>query len=49
MPDEYTIETQEHDKVDTQEADELMLHEVVYLNEEKVMPNKYESSTREEM
>lgn len=34
-------EAQKNDKDDTQDADELMMHGVVYLNEEKVMPNKY--------
>lgn len=29
---------------DTQEADELMMHEVVYLNERKVKPNIFESN-----
>lgn len=32
----------------TEEADELMLHEVVYLNEEKVIPSKYEENTRDD-
>ena len=41
-------EAQEHDKDSTQDADELMLNEVVYLNEEKVMLNKYELNTGED-
>lgn len=35
-------ETQENDNMSTQEADELMMHEIVYLNEEKIVPNNYE-------
>ncbi|XP_022562478.1 uncharacterized protein LOC111208054 [Brassica napus] len=42
-------ETQEQDKADTQEADELMMHEEVYLNEGKVMPSKYESNGEDNM
>ena len=42
-------ETQEQDKADTQEADELMMHEEVYLNEGKVMPRKYESNGEDNM
>lgn len=30
---------------DTKEADELMMHEVVYLNEQKVNPNAFEADT----
>ena len=30
-------ETQEQERDDTQDADELMMHEVIYLNEKKVM------------
>lgn len=30
---------------DTQNADELMLHEVVYLNEDGILPSKYEANT----
>lgn len=41
-------EAQEVEKDDTQEADELMLHEVVYLNEEKVLPSKYEVGNDED-
>lgn len=36
-------EAQENDKEDTQDADELFMHELVYLNEEKIVPNKYET------
>ena len=37
-------ETQENDNSEsTHEAEELMMHEVVYLNEEKVTPSKFES------
>lgn len=42
-------EAHEHDKDDTQEADELMLHEVVYLNKEKVMPSSYDLNSGEDM
>lgn len=35
-------ETQENDNTSTQEADELLMHEIVYLNEEKIVPNNYE-------
>ena len=41
-------EAQENDKKSTIEADELMIHEVVYLNEEKVIPSKYETNTGED-
>ena len=41
-------EAQENDKKSTIEADELMIHEVVYLNEEKVIPSKYETNTEED-
>lgn len=37
-------ETQENQTDDTHGADELLLHEVVYLNEEKVVPSKYEEN-----
>lgn len=30
------------------DADELMMHEVVYLNKENVIPSKYEANTGEE-
>ena len=36
-------ETQENENESTREAEELMMHEVVYLNEEKVMPSRFES------
>lgn len=42
-------ETHEQEKDDTQDADELMMHEVVYLNEGKVMPSKYESNREDNM
>ncbi|KAG7594649.1 Zinc finger CCHC-type [Arabidopsis thaliana x Arabidopsis arenosa] len=38
-------ETQENKNDDTQEADALMVHEVVYLNERNVVPNKFETSS----
>ncbi|KAG7564160.1 Integrase catalytic core [Arabidopsis suecica] len=41
-------ETQENDNKSTIEADELMIHEVVYLNEEKVVPSKYETNSGED-
>ncbi|KAL1215283.1 Retrovirus-related Pol polyprotein from transposon TNT 1-94 [Cardamine amara subsp. amara] len=41
-------ETQETENNDTQDADELMMHEVVYLNEKNCIPNKYETNTGEE-
>ncbi|XP_056690494.1 uncharacterized protein [Spinacia oleracea] len=41
-------QTQEDDNNDTQDADELMMHEVVYLNEGKAVPSKYEVNTRDE-
>lgn len=41
-------EAHETEKDKTQEADELMLHEIVYLNEEKVVPSKYEARNEEE-
>ncbi|KAG7569396.1 hypothetical protein ISN45_Aa04g021180 [Arabidopsis thaliana x Arabidopsis arenosa] len=40
-------EAQEHDTKSTVEADELMMHEVVHLNEEKLLPNKYETNSGE--
>lgn len=33
-------EAQEADNTETQEADELMMHEIVFLNEKKVLPEK---------
>lgn len=41
-------EAQENNNNDTQEADELMMHEVVYLNEKNCIPSKYEKNTGEE-
>ncbi|KAG7564969.1 Glutamyl-tRNA reductase N-terminal domain superfamily [Arabidopsis suecica] len=38
-------ETQETKNDDTQEADALMMHEVVYLNEKNVMPNTFETNS----
>ena len=37
-------ETLENDNSDTQDADELMMHEVVYLNEKNCLPEKYETN-----
>ncbi|KAG7582944.1 Zinc finger CCHC-type superfamily [Arabidopsis suecica] len=37
-------ETQENDNKDTQIADELMIHEVVFLNEKHCVPSKFETS-----
>ncbi|KNA19819.1 hypothetical protein SOVF_057540, partial [Spinacia oleracea] len=41
-------EAQDNEPNETEDADQLMLHEVVYLNEEKIVPSKYESSTGED-
>ena len=41
-------EAHETEKDETQEADELMLNEIVYLNEEKVVPSKYEAGNEED-
>lgn len=41
-------EAQETDNVDTQESDELMMHEIVFLNEKNVLPDKYETNSGEE-
>jgi len=41
-------ETQEHDKEETHEADELMMHEVIFLNEKNCVPSMYEANTEEE-
>jgi len=41
-------ETQEHDKEETLSADELMMHEVVFLNEKNCVQSMYEANTREE-
>ena len=38
-------EAQENEVSDTHDADELMIHEVVYLNEKNCNPEKYESNT----
>ncbi|XP_013601206.1 PREDICTED: uncharacterized protein LOC106308606 [Brassica oleracea var. oleracea] len=38
-------EVHENDNESTHEADELMMHEVVYLNEDTVMPRKLETHT----
>ena len=40
--------TQENESIETQEADELMMHEVVYLNEGKIIPSNYEVKDGEE-
>ncbi|KAG7558463.1 Zinc finger CCHC-type [Arabidopsis thaliana x Arabidopsis arenosa] len=37
-------ETQENENKDTQNADELMMHEVVYLNEKHCVPSNFETS-----
>ena len=42
-------EAQEQEKDDTQDADELMMHEVVYLYEGKVMLSNYESKREDNM
>ncbi|XP_019095568.1 PREDICTED: uncharacterized protein LOC109130457 [Camelina sativa] len=41
-------ETHEDGKSKTQEADELMMHEIVFLNEERCIPSKFETNKREE-
>ncbi|CAA7041402.1 unnamed protein product [Microthlaspi erraticum] len=41
-------EAQEDEIEDTEVADKLMLHEVVYLNEKKVVPNKYEADREDD-
>ncbi|KAG7584577.1 Integrase catalytic core [Arabidopsis suecica] len=41
-------ETQEIKNVETQEADALMMHEIVYLNEKNIDPNKFEASSDNE-
>ncbi|XP_048604637.1 uncharacterized protein LOC106408105 [Brassica napus] len=38
-------ETHEGDNTETQEADKLMMHEVVFLNEKNVLPEKYETNS----
>lgn len=40
-------EVQEAETTETQEADELMMHEVVYLNEGKIVPSNYEVNNSE--
>ena len=39
-------EAKEHDNTETQEADELMMHEVVFLNEKNVVPEKVETCNK---
>lgn len=41
-------EVQEDEVKDTQEADKLLMHEIVYLNEGKVVPSNYEISEEED-
>ncbi|KAG7571799.1 Zinc finger CCHC-type superfamily [Arabidopsis suecica] len=41
-------EAQENKSEDTQEADALMMHEVVYLNERNVLPNNFETNSDDE-
>lgn len=41
-------EVQEQEKDDTQSADELMIHEIVYLNEDKVVPSRFEVHDEQE-
>lgn len=41
-------EAQENDNTSTQEADELMMHEVVFLNEKNDLQEKYKTNTGEE-
>ncbi|XP_048625982.1 uncharacterized protein LOC106355391 isoform X1 [Brassica napus] len=38
-------EAQETDNTETHEADELIMHEVVFLNEKNVLPEKYETNS----
>lgn len=40
-------EVQENEANETHEADELMMHEVIYLNEEKIVPSNYEDNNSE--
>ncbi|XP_009150440.1 uncharacterized protein LOC103873793 [Brassica rapa] len=40
-------EAHETDNTETQTAEELMMHEVVFLNEKNVLPEKYETNTGE--
>lgn len=37
-------ETQENNS-DTQDTDELMIHEIVYLNEDGIVPRKYDANS----
>lgn len=41
-------EAQENENNGTEDADELMMNEVVYFNEEKVVPSNYETNTGED-
>ncbi|CAA7013624.1 unnamed protein product [Microthlaspi erraticum] len=41
-------EAQEDEIEDTEKADKLMMHEVVYLNEKKVVPSKYEEDREDD-
>ena len=41
-------ETQENEGSDTQDAYELMMHDVVYLNEKNCVLDKYETNTDDE-
>lgn len=41
-------ETHEQDKDNTENADELMMHEMVYLNEDKVVPSNFETHEDQE-
>lgn len=41
-------EALETENSDTREADDLMMHEVVYLNEKNCVPSKYEKNTVDE-
>lgn len=42
-------EVQEEEEIDTQEADELILHEIVFLNEQNVVPSNYETSSEDDI
>lgn len=41
-------EVQETENTETHEADELMMHEVVYLNEGKIVPSNYEENNSDD-
>lgn len=41
-------ETHKGDNTETQETDELMMHEVVFLNEKNILLEKYEINTGED-